>query len=68
MPDTNDRCSKLRKLHARIEEELRQLKEEERQEEEEGVANPVETSNIIKGLQAALQTIVVELQKCPPEE
>jgi hypothetical protein len=68
MPGTNNRCSKLRKLHARIEQELRQLKEEEREEEAEGVANPIETSNIIKGLQAALQTITLELQKCPPEE
>ena len=68
MPDTNDRCSQLRKLHARIEEELRQLKEEERQEEEEGVANPLETSNVIKSLQTVLQTITLELQKCPPEE
>lgn len=68
MPGTHNRCSKLRKLHARIEQELRQLKAEEREEEEEGVANPVETSNIIKGLQAALQTITLELQKCPPEE
>src|SRR5712692_4443207 len=34
MPDTNDKCNQLRKLHARIEEELRQLKEEEREEEE----------------------------------
>jgi len=67
MPDTNDRCSQLRKLHARIQEELRQLKEEEREEEATGVANPVETSNIIKGLQEALQTIALELQKCPPE-
>src|SRR5437016_6114629 len=39
MPDTNDRCSQLRKLHARIQEELRQLKEEEREEEATGVAN-----------------------------
>lgn len=67
MPDTNDRCSQLRQLHARIEQELRQLREEEREEEGEGVANPIETSNIIKGLQAALQTINQELQKCPPE-
>ena len=68
MPDTNDRCSKLRKLHARIEEELRQLKEEEREEEKEGVANPLETSNVIKSLQTVMQTITLELQKCPPEE
>ncbi len=67
MPDTNDRCSQLRKLHARIEEELRQLKEEEYEKEEEG-ANPLETSNVIKSLQTVLQTITLELQKCPPEE
>jgi len=68
MPDTIDRCSQLRKLHARIEQELRQLKEEEREVEEEGVANPVVTSNIIKSLQSTLQTITLELNKCPPVE
>jgi hypothetical protein len=68
MPDTNERCSKLRKLHARIEQELRQLREEEREAENEGVANPILTSNIIKGLQSALQSITLELDKCPPEE
>ncbi|HEU0000489.1 MAG TPA: hypothetical protein VFQ36_06300 [Ktedonobacteraceae bacterium] len=68
MPDTNDRCSRLRKLRARIEEELRQLREEEREDEEEGVANPVEIVNIQKSLQSVLQTITLELDKCPPEE
>ncbi len=57
MPDANDRCSQLRKLHARIEEELRQLREEERETEEEGVANPVVISDVIKSLQSTLQTI-----------
>ena len=68
MPDANDRCSQLRKLHARIEEELRQLREEEREVEEEGVANPIVTSNVIKGLESALHSITLELYKCPPEE
>ena len=68
MVDANDRCSKLRKLHARIEEELRQLKEEEREAEDTGVANPIVISNVIKGLQSALQSITLELAKCPPEE
>ena len=68
MPDTNERCNKLRKLHARIEQELRQLREEEREAENEGVANPIVISNVIKGLQSALQSITLELDKCPPEE
>lgn len=68
MPGTNDRCSRLRKLRARIEEELRQLREEEREDEAEGVANPVEIVNIQKSLQSVLQTITFELDKCPPEE
>ncbi|HVB73750.1 MAG TPA: hypothetical protein VNE38_09365 [Ktedonobacteraceae bacterium] len=66
MPENNDRCSQLRELHARIEEELRVLKENEQEEEYEGV-NPVETSNIIKGLQSTLQSITHELRKCPPK-
>lgn len=68
MPDANDRCSKLRKLQARIEQELRQLKEVEQQAEDTGVANPIIISNVIKGLQSALQSITLELAKCPPEE
>ena len=67
MPDNNDRCSQLRKLHASITEELRVLKEDERQEIEEGVENPLVISNIIKSLRASLNTIDLELQKCPPE-
>jgi hypothetical protein len=67
MPDNNDRCSQLRKLHARILEELRILKESER-EEEHDFENPIVTSEIIKSLQASLNTINLELQKCPPEE
>ena len=68
MPDNNDRCSKLRKLHDRIEEELRILKAEEREENRVGFDNPLMISNIIKSLQSTLSSIDVELQKCPPEE
>ena len=68
MPDTNERCARLRRLYARIEQELRELREEERQEEYDGVANPVEISNVIKGLQSTLQSITLELDKCPPED
>jgi hypothetical protein len=68
MPDSNDRCNKLRTLHTRIEEELRILKGEEREENRVGFDNPLEISNIIKSLQATLTSIDTELQKCPPEE
>src|ERR1700740_827924 len=68
MPDNNDRCSKLRKLHDRIEEELRILKGEEREENRVGFDNPVVISDIIKSLQSTLSSIDVELQKCPPDE
>jgi hypothetical protein len=43
------------------------LKEGLNQEEREGVANPIETVNIIKSLQKTLQHIEVELEKCPPD-
>ena len=68
MVDTNERCRQLRRLHARIEQELRQLKEEERETEHEGVANPIVISDVIKGLQSTLQSITFELDKCPPED
>jgi len=44
------------------------LKEDLREEEFEGVANPIVTANIIKSLQEALNTVTYELQKCPDEE
>ena len=68
MPDSNERCNKLRRLYTRIEEELRILKAEEREENRIGFDNPLEISNIIKSLQTTLNTIDVELQKCPPED
>lgn len=66
MPD-NDRCDQLRRLYGRIEEELRVLKVSEGEEEQEGVENPAEISNIIKSLQETLASISLELAKCPPE-
>ncbi len=68
MQNTIDKCKQLRKLHDRLIEELRILKEGLQEEENEGVANPVQTVNIIKSLQEALSTVSLELQKCPPEE
>jgi len=53
---------------SRLVEELRILKEDLREEEFEGVANPIVTANIIKSLQEALNTVTYELQKCPDEE
>jgi hypothetical protein len=41
------------------------LKKGVNEEELEGVVKTVETINIIEGLEKALHTIHVELQKCP---
>lgn len=68
MADIQDRCRHLRSLHTSLIQELNTLKEGLNQEEREGVANPVETVNIIKSLQNTLQTVEHELEKCPPEE
>ena len=68
MQNSTDKCKQLRKLHGRLVEELRILKEDQREEESEGVANPIVTANIIKSLQEALNTVTLELQKCPDEE
>ncbi len=64
MSSSTDRCKQLRKLHNRLADELRVLKESVQEEEQEGV-NPIETVNIIKSLQKTLSTIDLELQKCP---
>ncbi len=68
MQNRTDNCKQIRKLHSRLVEELRILKEDLREEEFEGVANPIVTANIIKSLQEALNTVTYELQKCPDEE
>ncbi len=65
MSSSTDKCKQLRKLHDRLADELRVLKENVQEEEQEGVVNPIETVNIIKSLQKTLSTIDLELQKCP---
>jgi len=65
MSNHTDQCKKLRKLHDRLTEEVRKLQEELQLEERDGVANPLETVSIIKSLQRTLNTVEVELAKCP---
>ena len=65
MSNNTDKCERLRKLHDRLTEEIRILEEDLQREEQEGVANPIETVNIIKSLQRTLNTVEVELAKCP---
>jgi hypothetical protein len=67
MRKRSDQCSQLRKLHDRLVEEVKLLRESV-QEEEEGFENPLEIRNIITGLQSVLNWVHLELQKCPPEE
>ena len=68
MQQGKDRCKQLRKLHGRITEELRILKEDLREAERESFENPIETANVIKTLQEVLNTINLELAKCPADE
>ncbi len=68
MSNTTERCQKLRKLHDRLKEEVRTLEADVRQEEYDGVANPLEMVSIIKSLQTALSSVEVELAKCPEHE
>ncbi len=64
MNNNTDKCKQLRELYDRLAAELRELKENEQQEEREGVANPLEMVSIIKSLQKTLNTVDIELQKC----
>jgi hypothetical protein len=64
MSDDSDTCTRLRHLHAHLVHEINMLRKAVNEEEREGV-NPVDTVIIIKGLENALHTIHVELQKCP---
>jgi len=50
MGNHNDQCKKLRRLHDRLTEEVRILEADLRQEEREGVGNPIEMVSIIKSL------------------
>ncbi len=67
MKKRSNRCNQLRKLHDRLVDEVKLLKESA-QEEEEGFENPLELHTILTGLQTVLHQINLELQKCPPEE
>ncbi len=67
MKERSDRCNQFRKLHDRLVDEVKLLKESA-QEEEEGFENPLEIHNIIMSLETVLHQINLELQKCPPEE
>jgi hypothetical protein len=65
MNDSTTTCQQLRELHGRLLEELSILKENLQEEEHEGVVNPIETATIIISLQKTLNTVELELQKCP---
>ena len=62
--NSTDKCKQLRELQERLTNELRILKEDLQEEEREGVENPLEMVNIIKGLQKTLSSVDLELQKC----
>ncbi len=64
MSNSTDRCQQLRELQGCLAEELRILKENLQEEEQEGVVNPIETATIIMSLQKTLNTVDLELQKC----
>ena len=68
MSNTTERCHQLRTLHDRLKEEVRTLEADVRQEEYDGVANPLEMVNIIKSLQGTLSSVEAELAKCPEDE
>jgi hypothetical protein len=59
-----DNCQKLRTLHNRITNELKELRENEELAENEGIANPIQTASVIKSLQKVLSNIDIELNKC----
>ena len=68
MSNTNERCEKLRKLHARLIQEVRTLEADVREEEYDGVANPLEMVSIIQSLQRTISSVEAELAKCPENE
>ena len=68
MESTQEKCEHLRRLQTNLFQELHALQEGLNQEEHAGVANPMETINVIRSLQKTLQTIEIELEKCPPDD
>jgi hypothetical protein len=67
MQNAIDKCERLRRLHSRLTEELRQLKETREELEPESFENPVIMVSVIDSLQKTLNTIETELEACPPE-
>jgi hypothetical protein len=65
-PDTA-RCTQLRKLHTGLSHEVKLLKESIKKAEREGVDTAVESLQHLKHLQASLNTISLELEKCPAD-
>jgi hypothetical protein len=68
MSDTNKRCAHLRRLRASLTNEINALQESIREEEHEGVGNPLEMRHIIKSLHEVLNNVNLELEKCPVED
>lgn len=68
MTHNSDRCSQLRKLHEHLTNEVRTMRESIQRAQQEGVSTSAESLNTLRSLQAALNNISRELQKCPPEK
>ncbi len=68
MDNTIDQCTRLRRLHARLTEEVKLIKESIQQAEHDGIDTSIETLNTLKSLQSSLHTISLQLAKCPPSE
>ena len=68
MSNIPDRCSQLRKLHDQLTNEVKLLRESVQRAQQEGVSTSLESLNTIKSLQATLNTISLELTKCPAEQ
>jgi hypothetical protein len=68
MNNNIDQCTRLRRLHTRLTEEVKLIKESIQQAEHDGVDTSIETLNTLKSLQSSLRTISLQLEKCPPSE
>ena len=68
MDNNLDQCTRLRRLHVRLTEEVRLIKESIQQAEHDGVDTSIETLNTLKSLQSSLRTISLQIEKCPPSE
>ncbi len=68
MDNNLDQCTRLRRLHARLTEEVGLIKESIQQAEHDGVDTSIETLNTLKSLQSSMRTISLQLEKCPPSE